>query len=180
MKLFIGNGTKQNHDFVYWVPDAKSARTQRVPIGGQVAISGDLDQKAIDSIIKQHAPYGLCQSVEVDRVREFTGLCYSVDKPISADIIHKLMMHNTEVLVKRGSQIRREAAIAGNEQLETSLAESGRSETLKLVESSVVEENHDDRSPDPAVAEGWRVSRDAQGDDPPSGRAARRAGRRAA
>jgi len=182
VKLFIGNATKQNHDFVYWVPGAKAARTQRVPIGGQIMISGDLDQAAVDSIIQQHAPYGLVASSEADHVREFVGLCYSVDRMIRVETLEKLMHHNTRVLVEKGKEIRREASVAGNDQLQTNLAESGRPETLRQMEASMVEENHDDRSPDPQIAEGYRVIRGGM-DQPPSERstrAARRASRRKA
>ena len=182
MKLFIGNATKQNHDFCYWIPNAKSARTQRVPIGGQIAISGDLSQTDIDAIIQQHAPYGLAASSEADHVREFVGLCYSVDRPIRAETLEKLMHHNTRVLVEKGKVIRREASVAGNDQLANNLTESGRPETLRQMEASLVEENHDDRSPDPVIAEGYRVIQGGAGDDRPTttARQSRRARRKAA
>ena len=175
MKLFIGNATKQNHDFAYWVPNAKAARTQRIAIGQQIMISGDLDQAAIDSIIQQHAPYGLVASSEADHVREFVGLCYSVDKMIRAETLSKLMIHNTRVLVEKGKEIRKEASVAGNEQLTSNLEESGRPETLRQMEASLVEENYDERSPDPQIAEGYRVIQGGAGQAPaPPARRARR------
>lgn len=177
MRLYIGNATKQHHDFVYWVPGARSARTQRVEIGRQVEISGSLDQAAIDSIIQQHAPYGLVAASEASHVRDFVGLIYSVDKTIASATIHQLMTHNAEVLVARGKEIRKEAAVAGNEQIEASLQDTGRPETLRAMEASVVEENHDDRSPDPAVAEGFRVIKGGAPEAPPR---SRRRSRRAA
>ena len=181
MKLFIGNATKQNHDFAYWIPRAKSARIQRVPIGGQVMISGDLDQEAIDAIIQQHAPYGLVAASEADHVREFVGLCYSVNLAIRAEVLEKLMHHNTRVLVEKGKVIRKEASVAGNDQLQNNLTESGRPETLRQMETSLVEENHDDRSPDPQIAEGYRVIQGgAQDPGPQTARQRRRAGRKAA
>lgn len=182
MKLFIGNATKQHHDFVYWVPNAKSTRTQRVPIGGQVQISGDLSQSDVDHIIQQHAPYGLVASSEADHVRDFVGLCYSVDRPIRMQTLEKLMHHNTRVLSDAGKEIRRQASVAGNDQLENNLVESGRTETLRQMEASIVEENHDDRSPEPQIAEGFRVIRGGTDQPPatPTARAARRARRKAA
>jgi hypothetical protein len=182
VKLFVGNGSKQNHDFLYWVPSAKAARTQRIPIGGQIQISGELDRAAIDSIIEQHAPYGFAAASEIDHITEYVGLCFSVDKPISLTQLDKLMRHNTQVLSIRGRELRKQAALAGNDQLQASIADSGRPETLRQMEASMVEENHDDRSPEPVLAEGFRVIEGGAGDPIParSARAMRRAQRKRA
>lgn len=160
MKLYIGNATKQWHDFIYWVPGAKASRTQRIPIGGQIQISGELDQKAIDSIIQQHAPYGLIASSEVDHAREYIGLIYAVDSMIRSTQIQRLMVHNAEVLVVQGRETRKQASVASNEALQQNLLESGLPENLRAMEASVVEQDHDERSPEKPIAEGYRILRD--------------------
>jgi len=157
--MFVGNCAKQHQDFVYRVPGAKSARMQRIEIGRQIQISGELDRETVDDIVRQHAPYGMAAASEVDHLTEFVGLCYSVDKQIPAATIFKLMTHNSSVLTERGKETRRRASVAGNEHLETSLAETGRPETLRAMETSIVEENHDERDSEPAIAEGYRMSR---------------------
>jgi hypothetical protein len=178
VRLYIGNATKQQHDFVYLVPGTKAPRRQMVPIGGQVVLSGELTREEIDAIIQHHSAYGLTEATLVHHVRGFTGLLYSVDTPIRHTAIHHLMIHNTEVLVDMGKQIRREASIAGNDQLASTLQEAQRPEALRQMEASVVEENHDDRSPDPAVAEGYRVIPGGRAPEPDT-RAGRRAARKA-
>lgn len=175
MKLFIANATRQNYDFVYRVPEVVGLRSQFIPMGGQIEVSGDLNQPQIDDIIKQYEKYGLVPIDEVGRVRRFSGLCYSVGKQIRPDAIERLMRHNNQALVERGRKIREETAVAQNNALENMIEESGRPETLSRFEMSVVEENPDEREESEPIAEGIRVTRQG-GAEPP----ARRGGRRAA
>lgn len=161
MKMYIANATKQVADFIYRVPETQSLRTQSIPIGGQVQLSGELDRTAIDYIIEQHTRYGLVPADEIDRTREFSGLCYSIDAPVKVPKITSLIHHNVEQLIARGRQTREESAVASNNFLENEINESGRPEVLRNFEASVVEENHDERDERPAVAEGVRVSRSA-------------------
>jgi hypothetical protein len=168
VKLFVGNASKQNVDFIYTVRDLSGQlhrRTQNIGVGEQIQISGDLEQSQIDMIIQHHAPYGFAAVTEVDYVKDYTMLCYSIGKPVPVDKLRELMINNTTVLHLRGKEIRKESAIAGNEQLEATLAEAGRPERLNQLETSIVEENHDERDETPAVAEGFRVIR---GDGPPA------------
>lgn len=178
MRMYVGNPTKQNHEFVYWVPNARSARVQRIPVGGQVCISGELDRDAVDMIVQHHAPYGLAAASEVEYAKDFVGLCYSIDKPIAAATLTKVMVHNERVLAEQGREIRRQTSVAGNEALQRNAMESGRPETLRQMEASILEEDHDERSPDPAVAEGFRVINGGAEQPPPASR--RRRNRRVA
>jgi hypothetical protein len=157
MKLYIGNATKQIFNFLYRVPEATGVRSQEIQIGAQVQVSGELSMEAVEMIIDQHIRYGLVDASKIDQAREFSGLCYSVDKPINIRSIEKLMEHNTDELIKLGKKIRQEAAISGNNALENELNESDRPEKLRNFEMSIVEENHDDRDEMPAIAEGFRV-----------------------
>ncbi len=163
MKMFVANSTKQTVDFLYRVPEAAGLRSQSIPIGGQVQISGDLTREAIDYIINQHAKYGMVEAAEVSRVRDFSGLCYSIDKPVQPVKIEDLIRHNTGKLVEMGKKIRQEAAISANNSLEAGMDEAGgpAAPGVNKFEMSVVEENHDDRDEMPAIAEGIRISRAA-------------------
>jgi hypothetical protein len=162
MRLYVANATKQNVDFLYRVPERQSWLQQRIPIGGQVQVTGELSRDVIDYIIQQHVKYGIVSADEVDRTREFTGLCYSVDKPVQMAKIEKLIRHNTDELVKLGKQIRQESAVASSVSLEGEIDQSGRNEVLRNFEASIVEENHDDRDEGPAIAEGIRVNRSGE------------------
>jgi hypothetical protein len=159
--LYIGNTTKQIHEFHYRVPEVEGVRIQQIPIGGQVLISGTLSTPQIDYIVKQHEKYGLVRADEVDRTRPFIGLCWS-DRPITAIKLERALRHNDDVLADRGREMRERGAIAEHNRLENNLAESGRPELLRGLEVSVQEE-HPERRPSedgPALAEGYSVSRD--------------------
>lgn len=157
MKLYIGNATKQTHEFIYRVPGNPGVRVQLVPIGGQVQITGDLTTPEVDSIIAQHRKYGLTDINEIRR--GFHGLCYSIDKPIPAAKLFDAIETGVEVLVERGRAIRKDLAVANNEILEQALREEGRPEHLKNFEMSVVEEERKDgTTSDSPIAEGVRVT----------------------
>lgn len=181
MRLYIGNATKQNFDFMYWVPTTPPARRiQRIEVGRQVAISGELDRAAIDGIIQQHIAYGIIDAKDVAHAAHFVPLCFSVDRPITGAQLTALMTKNAAVLQDLGRQIRREAALASNDRLETDITESGRPERLRVMDMSVVEENHDERDEQRPLAEGFRVV--ASNDEPGGSRptAVRRARQRRA
>lgn len=159
MRLYVANCTNQHQDFIYRLPEAPGTRLQRIEIGQQTVLSGDLNQLQIDAIIEQHRPYGLVEVSEIDRTKAFIGLCYSVDRPIKVDKIRTAMEINTGVLNARGEQIRREAAVATSNTLEESAP-------LKALEMEVVEQPSKDR--DATFSQGLRVQRqNAEGPQPP-------------
>ena len=166
VRLYIGNATKQNQEFVYRLPEQSGARVQTIPIGQQVQITGELSSQEIDAIVSQHRKYGLTEATAIDSADVYTGIVYSVGKPIPADKLTRAMIHNTRVLQARGKEIRRDAALAENQ-----LAEGDVPGRLNKLEMSIQEENHDDRDPEPAIAEGVRVQRD---EDNPAPRGNRR------
>lgn len=163
MDLYVANCTRQVHHFQYRMPESNKLLEQHIPIGGQIRVaSGDLNSPAIDGIIAQHAPYGLVRVDDIIRGKSFHGLCYSIGKPIRADRIRGLMDQNNGVLVERGKELRKEAAVAANDILERSLADSGLPEQLRKTEVEVIEENPEKRPDDgiAPVAEGIRVERE--------------------
>jgi hypothetical protein len=151
MKMFIANCTKQAQDFFYRLPGTPSPRSQHIPIGGQIQISGTLSTPDIDAIIEQHGKYGLVSVDEVDRTKPFFGTCYSIDRPVSVDKLRRAVAHNSVVLTERGVEMRREAAIAVNQAVENA------SPTLEALEMSVVEEKSGDGPEHEQIAEGVRV-----------------------
>lgn len=180
MKLYIANCSKQNQEFVYRVIETSGARVQQIPIGGQVQLTGELSAPQIDSIVRHHATYGLLRHDEIDRSREFVGLVYCVDRPVTAAMIERVNRHNTNILEARGKVIRQNTAVAQNQQLETSLLEADRQETLKAMDVTIVEEKPDPRSETAPIAEGIRVSRNEAESPPPKGARKVSRGRKAA
>ena len=79
MKLFIANCSMQKHKFNYRVPEKIQQFTRDIFPGNQVCI--EESPEIIQYIIEQHEIYGLQQSSRVDG--KFSGICYSVDKPVS-------------------------------------------------------------------------------------------------
>lgn len=161
MKMYVANTTKQNFDFSYRVLEETSLRTQMIPMGGQVALSDDLNQGQIDNIVKHHARYGMIRADEIDRARPFVGYCYSIDKPVSIATITKAMHHNTTVLMERGRHIRQEAAIAESGRIESALADAQAPVGLRNFEMAVIEENNDGSTGLDPISEGTIVDRSA-------------------
>lgn len=176
-KMYIGNASQQLVKFAYRTPESGGVRTQDIPIGGQIQLSGDLSTSEIDCIIDQHKKYGLISVSEVDRSKMFSGLCYSVDRPISASILQRAVAKNMDTLVERGKEIRRDAALVVNNGLEAELEERKLGGLAKL-EMSVVEEDSPLRVGGEKIAEGFRVTKDGDGD--PAPRNGARRSRRAA
>jgi len=176
MKMYVGNATKQHFDFAYRMPgETKRIRQQRIEIGQQTQLSGELTQEEIDYIIQQHNPYGFAAASEIDHITEPMSLCYSVGKPISVVQLQKLMFQNENHLITLGRKLRLDAAVAGNEQLQQVVNESGRNETLRAMEASIMEDNHDDRDQQEPVSEGYRIIRnDSERGGRPTTRRARR------
>lgn len=158
-ELFIANATRQFLDFTYRLPESSGPRVQRIRPGGQIRISGDLSQKGVDAVVDQHRKYGLVRVSEIDRTKDFSGICYDVDRPVQVEKLRRAMAKKTEVLVERGREIRKMAAIANNNALEASLEESGRPEGLRELSMEIVEENPTEASENP-INEGIAVVAD--------------------
>jgi hypothetical protein len=153
MKMFVANCTQQHQDFLYRVPESTSPRLARIDIGAQVQLSGELTQQQIDSIIAQHAKYGLVRADEVDRTRPFIGLCYTIDRPVNINAMKAAVEHNRGVLDARGKKIREEAAIATQNQM------AQNDPGLKAIEATIVEDRKDGGTPE--VNETYRVDPNA-------------------
>lgn len=114
-KLYVANFTQQIQVFIYRVIESSRPFQLEIPIGGQVNVPGDkgqeLTSKDIDYIIEQHSKYEMIKADEIDRTRRFAGTCYSVDKFVPAAKIEKGVQLNRGVLVERGAEIQKLAAV---------------------------------------------------------------------
>ncbi len=155
MKMFIANCTKQVQDFIYRPVESRGNRMQRIEIGQQIQLAGDLNQSDIDAIVDHHALYGLLSVEDARKVRgRFVGMCYSIDKPVKIEDMQIVLSRNDDVLTDRGQELRKEAAVA------TSAAiQQGGDNSLRALETSITEVKKDGGEPD--VQEGVRVDRNA-------------------
>jgi hypothetical protein len=160
--VYVANCTRQAHQFLYQVPEFPAPFMQPIPPGGQIKLSKDLNPIQLDAVVGHHRKYGMVHVDEVARARQFSGLCYSTDKPIKLDRIQELITRNDRVLEDRGRKLRAAAAVAVNAQIENNMFERNMPGTLNEFEMSAVEEDRGDRPDDiEPVAEGVRVTRDA-------------------
>ena len=117
-KLYIANCTNQVQQFLYRLPETPSARMMVIEIGQQALLAEDLNPMQIESIVGQHAKYGMVAVADIDRTRPFIGLCYQVDKKIDMVKIQRAAEHNVSVLEHRGEELRKISAVAANNELE--------------------------------------------------------------
>ena len=141
---------------MYQIPERRGYIVQSIPIASQIALSPDLNTEGIDMVVQQHYKYGLRSLDEASRAREFVGLTYSIDKPIPGVKIENVLRHNQDKLVEWGKEIRKEAAIASNQLVSANMEEAG--QRVDQYQIEIVEQNHDERDPTPALSEGIKVS----------------------
>lgn len=173
-ELYVGNISKQIQMFAYRTLERPGIITQTIPIGGQVKISpnglkSDLTTPEIEYILDQHKAYGMVSVDDIDGKRHpFSGLCYCIGKPISVEKLRRAMLRKEEALNEFGKQVRQEAALAVNSQIEEQIGAP-----LKELEMSFAEEEpRGGYTDDTHVAEGIRVTREAE--PIPLGRRSRR------
>jgi hypothetical protein len=165
MKMYLGNGTHQNIDFQYRLPQYKNFRQQTIPIGGQIHLSGDLTEKDIDIIIQYHSIYGMVSNKEFPNYKGFfIPYIYSIDEPITADQIIALVVQNREFNTELGIKQRKEAAVTVSKVIEDQInaipGYIGTRDRLTNLEMEVDEVATKDR--DATFSEKVRVTRDRE------------------
>lgn len=153
MKLYVANATKQINQFWYTSRLANGTLKQvrqDIMEGSQIQIQWDgtgvMLPEDIDFVLEQHAMYGIVNASDIDRTKPFSGLCYSIDKPIPAMKIQKLMIHNQEVLEERAEDTLKSTALANSQLLESKVERVARDARRPVpamgdLEISITEEN---------------------------------------
>ena len=134
MKLFVANMSNKRHDFIFRVPGSPRVHHQMIMSGAQVQIHKDDTKDVLDSIVEQHARYGLKPASEVLQRKGYTGLCYSFDKPVPVDTFMVAQEKNDDALIEQGTERRQHEAAAIHDRLNA--PEAGE---LQKVELEVVE-----------------------------------------
>lgn len=156
-QLFIANSTKQNYDFRFRLPEDLKIHQKLIPYGSQVALDQkDLTPELIDYILNQHAgdthDY-IVKADSVDRAKGHIGLIYSIDKPVSSDLIANTIAKNDDELNKAAELFRKEAALAMDKKLE----DEGLA--TEQISSEVVQEVNGAVKFEEAIAQGVNVAK---------------------
>lgn len=152
--LYVANASKQNHDFIYRLPEETSFRRQQIPRGGQIVIyQANINADIVSIILDQHLRYGLVDSSKIDSTKPFVGLCYSIDKPINVNKIMYADEHNAGVLQNQSEEARKLSAAAIHDAINASTDGAVRVERLDF---EVVEQN---KPSEPGLNEIVSVSR---------------------
>jgi hypothetical protein len=137
MLMYVANGMHQTLSFQYRLPEYKTYRQQKVPIGGQVRLSGELNEKQIDIIAQFHQKYGMVKASDIQMFKGyFIPYVYSIDSPISAELIMELIVQNREYNRILGEKLRTEAAIAVNNLIEENAGEKLTSFEMEIFEKA--------------------------------------------
>lgn len=163
MKVYVANTTRQVQDFVWRSLGGKAPHRMQIDVGQQVQLPGEWQPEDVDYLEAQHRRYGLVPVGEIDRRKDFIGLCYSVNTPIPVEKIRRALDVNSAVLDERGRILRQHAAVSVAEQVRQAFPDSG----LQAIEMVVQEDVKDGGAP--KVNEGIRVpTNGSDGAPPPS------------
>ena len=174
MKVFLANTTRQVQDFVWRSIGGQQLHRMQIDVGQQVQMPNDWQTEDIAYLEAQHRRYGLVRVDEIDRTKDFIGICFSIDKPIPVARIRYALTANEQVLQERGRLLRQQAAVAVAQQVQEAHPGSG----LTNLEMTIQEERDDGGTP--LVNEGIRVPTQGQGGAPPPAAAGGGRRRRAA
>lgn len=154
--LYIANCTKQDHDFVFQLPEAKSHHKRLIPAGGQIRLK-DIEPTTAESIIEHHAIYGMRDLAKIKHEKGFVGLCYS-DREIKLSGIAAAVEHNDEALQQEGLALRKQASVAADQAVLSSGIEG---EELKSTTVDMREiEDREGQRPMTAINEQFTVKPD--------------------
>jgi hypothetical protein len=164
--LYVANASKQRHDFIYRIPEETAVRRQQIQPGGQITVyQPNAAPEVVSAIIDQHKKYGLVDVAEIDRRKEFVGLCYCIDKPIKVEKFMYAEESNSDVLTKASEEARQLSAAALHNALEMATEGGAKIESLEL---EIVQQNGKN---EPGLNEIMQVSRNIESPTPrPRGR----------
>lgn len=145
MKLFIANLTKQHQTFLYRVLEERvpggHSRHQEIAIGTQVMLPDDMSTEQINAIVDHHKLYGIKSVLEARKIKGFTGLVYSIEKPVQMNdegFIKEVLQENDDALTGRANERRETTAAAINSRMQDLGRETGAD--LQRTEVEQVEE----------------------------------------
>jgi hypothetical protein len=111
MELLVANGTYQNYDFCYRVPEIGKFLNHLIPAGQQVVLApGDMTDGQINAVVRQLERIGAVQASEASRLKSPRSLVYSTRKPVTENQINAAREADEKV---RQEQANRQVENAG-------------------------------------------------------------------
>jgi len=156
--LYIANTTPRQHHLNYRIPENVRLFERYIPAGGQVKLT--YGQPEVDHIINQLTPYGLIAAKEIGRNKDFSGLCYSIDKPIDVDAIQNGLSEVDQSEITRALEVRKNGAIAADEAMEKISRQGGAQ--VNGVEIEVTEQSNGPNDTDPKFKQTISVEREGR------------------
>ena len=201
--LYVANCSKQNQEIQYQMhlrwdgnrlvstvspPPNNPASRQVLRPGRQEPIGGrNISVDAVQSLVHQLEPHGAVPQSELygpSARGKKIYLVYSVDKPISEDVIRYVMDVNSGVLVDEGRQRRINAAIVVNEKVQKAVSDTlmsnGIDDEVRTNVDVEVEQVRQSEFEEKKVEEGFKVRADAPDLPPPANKPPRQRRQRAA
>lgn len=138
MNLFIANTSKSHHDFIFRRPENKQTTMMQIKAGQQVQVLKGVDKDVIDFVLDQHRKYGMISGDEAaKRHAGYTGLCYSVDKPVSEKQMRGSFENNDRVLKEVAVENFKTQAGATADSIQKQLDETGLDANLGHMEVEI-------------------------------------------
>ena len=188
-RLFIANVSRQTQIVCYRLDYNKKgdladinrrfqpAKQQDIPPGRQVQIGGDFHMNQIEDIVSQLQPYGLIGVEDVPRMagRKVAPYVFNIDRPVPEDVMRRVRDGNSEVKTGEGKLRRQKAAVATNEIVQTTVAQSFAEKGIEAEppDRTDVSFEQEEQSPEgeKRIEEGYRVAPDGK---PSKGKGSRR------
>lgn len=121
--LYIANASKQSHSFNYRLPEKEKLFMQKIEVASQISIN--LNSAEIDWVLKQHLKYGMVDVKSISNKKGFSGICYSIDKPVNVETIMIASEVKDEVITDRALDIRKTTAAAVEKSVSEQAQEMG-------------------------------------------------------
>lgn len=174
VRLYIANTTKQTQIVCYRLDYGKTgelkdanrrfepAKQQDIPPGRQVQIGGDFHANQIADIVDQLSKYGMVGVVDVPRLRgKVAPLVYNTDRPVPSSVMEKVRDSNASVLIQQGQERRKKAAVATNELVQNTVANSFAEKGIDAEPADrtdvVIEQQEQSEAGERRVEEGFHV-----------------------
>lgn len=159
MALYIANTSKQHQEINFRIPGNQRHFTAKIGPGKQESVYKEGTRDDHVSIVEQLKVYGLRSVEDIDRSKEFVGLCYQFDKAISADKLMPVFSHNDQIITREAQERRQEAAIAMDDALSRTAQETG----AKFNGLEVEIEEQEQKGVDTQINEAIEVENPARG-----------------
>ena len=102
--MYICNATTQTWMPNFRVPEMKRVHVARIFSGQQVEVGRDWNSVQLQSVIEQLERFGAKNIKDVKHAHKFSGLLYSLDKPVKVDLIEEGHSDMVEEQSKRSVQ----------------------------------------------------------------------------